>query len=279
MNEQTDIKTANPETDNSSGRYLQTMVIPPDAGKIYCECCLKTMAKMPDKYIDLTVTSPPYNMRTRIRNGEYTTREKSEHFSKKYKYFNDDMPIDVFYNFHKKVIKELLRVSKIVCYNFQTVTGSKEAFFKIIGDYHKDIKDIVIWDKGHGQPAMHNKVLNSCYEFILILEDDGKAGRVIQNAIDFRGELDNIWRITKKRNDNNKHGAIMPEKVAGTAIKYFSCKGGLVYDPFIGSGTTALASIKLGRRWIGTEIIEEYVKMANKRLEKYLNQYSFFRVV
>ena len=102
-----------------------------EINKLYNENCLETLAKMPDKFVDLVVTSPPYNMRTRIRNGEYTTREKREHFSKKYKHFGDDLSIDDFYSFHSEVLRELLRVAKIVCYNFQIVTGSKEAFFKI----------------------------------------------------------------------------------------------------------------------------------------------------
>ena len=128
--------------------------------------CLDVLKTLEDNSIDLTVTSPPYNMRTRIRNGKYTTREKGEHFSKKYKHFDDALPIDEFYRFHSSVLKELLRVSKVVCYNFQIVTGSKEAFFKIIGDFNKDIKDIIIWDKNTGQPAMHSNVLNSCYEMV-----------------------------------------------------------------------------------------------------------------
>ena len=135
---------------------------------------LKELVKLAPGAIDLTVTSPPYNMRTRIRDGEYTTREKSEHFSNKYKHFDDAMPIHDFYIFHSKILNELLRVSKVVCYNFQIVTGSKEAFFKIIGDFNKYIKDIIIWDKGSGQPAMHANVLNSCYEMILVLEGDKK---------------------------------------------------------------------------------------------------------
>ena len=47
--------------------------------------CMEYMKSLPDNSFDLIVTSPPYNMRTRVRNGQYTTREKSEHFSKKYK--------------------------------------------------------------------------------------------------------------------------------------------------------------------------------------------------
>ena len=56
---------------------------------------------------------------------------------------------------------------------------------KKVSDYQKvkkDIKDILVWDKGHGQPAMHENVTNSCYELILILEGDKKCGRMIQNG-------------------------------------------------------------------------------------------------
>ena len=81
---------------------------------IHNESCIDTMKNFDDKCIDLVLTSPPYNMRTRIRNGKYTTKEKSEHFSKKYLFFDDALPIDKFYSFHKSVLLELLRCSKIV---------------------------------------------------------------------------------------------------------------------------------------------------------------------
>ena len=55
-----------------------------EVNKIYNMDCLEGLKLLSDNSVDLVVTSPPYNMRTRIRNGEYTTREKSEHFSKKY---------------------------------------------------------------------------------------------------------------------------------------------------------------------------------------------------
>jgi site-specific DNA-methyltransferase (adenine-specific) len=247
-----------------------------EINKIYNEDCLDTMERMRDKEIDLTVTSPPYNMRTRIRNGKYTTREKGEHFSKKYKHFDDALSVEDFYTFHSKVLKELLRVSKIVCYNFQIVTGSKEAFFKIIGDFNKDIKDIIVWDKGHGQPAMHEKVLNSGYEMILILEDDKKAGRVINNATFNRGEMQNILRLGRGKKISNIHGAIFPEALPTAIIKAFSNEEDLVYDPFMGSGTTAIASILNKRNFIGSEISNEYTDIANKRVKQHQAQLTMF---
>jgi site-specific DNA-methyltransferase (adenine-specific) len=116
--------------------------------KLFNDDCLKVLPTIPDNSVNLIVTSPPYNMRTRVTNGKYTTRENSKHFSKKYKNFNDALNIEDYYFFHKEVINQMLRVSKIIFYNIQIVTGSKEALFKIIGDFNKNIKDIIVWDKG-----------------------------------------------------------------------------------------------------------------------------------
>jgi site-specific DNA-methyltransferase (adenine-specific)/modification methylase len=241
-----------------------------ETNKIYQGDCLELIDNI--KKADLVFTSPPYNMRTRIRNGKYTTREKSEHFSRKYKSFDDALSIEDYYNFHKKVIEKLLNKSKIIVYNIQIVTGSKEAWFKLIGYFSKYIKDIIVWDKGNGQPAMHDKVLNRCYELLLILEKDEKAGRVIQNSDFKRGELNDIWRIKRANNLTDKHTAIFPIALAEKVIVSFSREGDLILDNFMGLGTTALACIKTKRNFIGFEISEEYCKIANSRIQKELSQ-------
>ena len=237
-----------------------------ELNKVYLGDCLDLMPHIKSKSIDMVLTSPPYNMRTRIRNGKYTAREKSEHFSKKYKHFGDDLPIDEFYSFHKSCIVEMLRISKVVIYNFQIVTGSKEAFLKIIGDFNKDIKDIIIWDKGFGQPAMHEKVLSSAYEILLIMEDDKKCGRVIQNATFKRGEMQNILRIGRGKKISEIHSAIFPEKLAEEMIKNFSNEGDIILDPFAGSGTVGKIAKQLNRNYILIEKEPEYVKICNDRL-------------
>ena len=228
--------------------------------------CLEVMKTLPDASIDLTVTSPPYNMRTRVRNGKYTTREKSEHFSKKYEHFDDALPINEFYEFHSKVLNELLRVSKIVCYNFQIVTGSKEAFFKMIGDFNRQIKDIIIWDKNTGQPAMHSNILNSCYEFILVMENDSIAGRHITNAKFKRGEMNNILRIKRGKKIHGSHGAVFPEDLVKELILAFSSEQNVILDPFMGTGTTGVVAKKLNRKFIGIELTKEYLNVAFDRI-------------
>lgn len=66
--------------------------------------------------------------------------------------------------------------------------------------------------------------------------------------------------------DKNPHPAPFPYVMAANIIKCCSKEGDIVYDPFMGSGTTALASMKLGRHYIGSEISEKYVAMANDRI-------------
>ncbi len=240
-----------------------------DVNKIYNENCLDTLARIPDKTVALTVTSPPYNMRLRVSKGKYISRGKEPSFSNKYsEHFNDALPIEVFFELHKKIITELLRVSKVVCYNFQIVTGSKEAFFKIIGTFSSQIKDIIVWDKKTGQPAMHPQVLNSCYEMILVMEDDNKKGRAIQNSKFKRGTMDNIIRIGRGKKITSSHGAVFPEQLPCELIECFSEVGDLIYDPFSGTGTTALIASRLKRNFIGSEISEKFFTISEERLNK-----------
>lgn len=249
-----------------------------EPNKIYCENCLDTMSRMPDGFVDLTVTSPPYNMNLRIRGGVYCSRQIVDEFSSKYVGFSDNVPIDKFYVLHRKILSELLRVSKIIFYNIQIVTGSKRAFFKIIGDFSENIKDVIVWDKGCGQPSMHESVLNKRSELILIMERSDKAiSRSFEKCNFERGEISDLWDIGRKKIDKFKnHGAAFTESMAGRIIKYFSNEGDLIYDPFMGSGTTAKMAHLMKRNWIGSEISQEYVDLANKRLKKYLDQTDLF---
>jgi site-specific DNA-methyltransferase (adenine-specific) len=236
---------------------------------IYNADCLDIMKLIPDKSIDLVITSPPYNMRLRVRNGEYTEREWAEHFSKKYKNFHDALPIKEYQQFHTKVLKELLRISPIVFWNIQIVTGSKEAIFKIMGEFAEDITDIIVWDKGFGQPAMNPGVLNRGYEMIIVFEADKQNGRTFNKYYFNRGELQDIWRIKRSRDlDTSEHFAMFPESLVSKVLLNFSKRNDLIFDPFLGSGTTARVAKNLNRRFIGIEISPEYCKIAEDRLKQ-----------
>ena len=235
---------------------------------IYKEDCLKTLSRMEDDSIDLVITSPPYNMNLRISSGKYHSRQVVKELTTKYKDFSDNLPIEDFYNFHSKVLRELLRVSDLIFYNIQIVTGSKRAFFKIIGEFSDHLKDIIIWDKGHAQPAILEKVLNRQSELILIFEKDYPISRQFRKRGQFRrGTLSDIWSISRESNKLD-HGAVFPEQLVETILLNFSKSEDLIYDPFMGSGTTGAACKKLGRKFIGSEICTEYIDFARKRIKR-----------
>ena len=236
--------------------------------KIFNESCLDTMKRIPDNFVDVVITSPPYNMNLRIRNGEYCSRQIVKEISTKYEDFPDNLPIDEYYKFHSEVLKELLRISNLVFYNVQIVTGSKRAIFKMIGEFSENLKDIIIWDKRYGQPAIGEQVMNRRSELILVFEKDYPISRQFRSAVFKRGTLDDVWVIDRERKNVEGHGATFPEKLISTILENFSKKKDIIYDPFIGTGTTAVVSKKLGRNFIGSEISKKYYKECNKRIKE-----------
>lgn len=235
--------------------------------KIYNEDCLKTLKKIKDDSVDIVVTSPPYNMNLRILDGKYKSRQIVKEISTKYNDFSDNLPIEEYNKLHSKILEELLRVSDLVFYNIQIVSGSKRSIFKMIGEFSESLKDIIVWDKGHGQPAMKEQVLNRRSELILVFEKDYPISRQFRNKGYFqRGELDDLWEIKRERSKEKGHGAVFPEILVGKILENFSKPGDTVYDPFMGTGTTAVVAKKLKRNFIGSEINESYVKAADKRL-------------
>ena len=234
---------------------------------IYNEDCRETLGRMGDDAVDCVITSPPYNMNLRIRNGKYCSRQIVKEFSSKYEGFDDNLPIDDFYELHSGILKELLRVSPLVFYNISIVTGSKRAFFKMIGEFHEQLKDIVVWDKNHGQPAMAEGVLNRRTELVLVFDRDNAISRQFKQAQFYRGTLDDIWHIGRPKKVAKSHGAIFPETLVSTVIQNFTKEGDVVYDPFMGTGTSAVVSKGMGRKYIGSEISESYLNIANDRLK------------
>ena len=235
--------------------------------KIFNESCLNTLARMSDDSVDLVITSPPYNMNLRIRDGKYCSRQITKEFSTKYDGFSDNMPIAEYFDFHLRVIKELLRVAPIVFYNVQIVTGSKRAVFKLLGELNEYVKDIIVWDKENAQPAMSEGVLNRQYELIIVFAKRDAISRKFNYCNFERGTLNDVWRIKRGKKVTNLHGATFPEELVEKILTNFSRERDVVYDPFMGTGTTAVVCEKMNRRFIGSEIITSYVEVAKERLQ------------
>jgi site-specific DNA-methyltransferase (adenine-specific)/modification methylase len=234
--------------------------------KLYHGDCLDMMKDIPDNTVDMVFTSPPYNMNLRIRNGVYCSRQIVKELSTKYNHYPDNLQMDDYYLFNKRVIDECLRVSDLVFYNVQFLTGNKPALFKIIGDYHDKIKEFLIWDKGTAQPAIGDKVMNSQFEVILVFEKSSPESRRFEKGQWERGTLSNHWTIRREIKYNSDHGAAFPLELAEKVITNFSTKGDIILDPFMGTGTTGVACVNKGREFIGIELDGDYYTMAEKRI-------------
>jgi site-specific DNA-methyltransferase (adenine-specific)/modification methylase len=171
-----------------------------------------------------------------------------------------------YYQFHKNVLQELLRVSGIVFYNIQPVTGNKPAVFRLMGEFADCIKEVIIWDKVNAQPAMQQGVLNSQFEFLLVLSSVDAVTRQFKGANFERGTLSNVWPIKRQRSVVKGHGAVFPEALVGKILTNFTKEGDKVLDPFMGTGTTGVVCSKLNRKFVGIEQNEGYFETCRERL-------------
>lgn len=223
--------------------------------------CLEVLQTLSDDSVNLVLTSPPYNMNLRIRNGKYCSRQIVKEISTKYDGFDDNLPMEDYYKFNVDVIDQLLRVCDgPIFYNVQFLTGNKPALFKIIGKYAEQMKEFIIWDKLHGQPAIGEGVMNSQFEVLLVLDKNSAISRQFSQATFDRGTLSNLWAIRREKPKYKDHGATFPSKLVDTVISNFSKEGDVVLDPFMGTGSSGIGAKKLGRKYIGIELIEKYYK-------------------
>tara|TARA_R100000773_G_scaffold28806_1_gene24763 strand:- start:171 stop:878 length:708 start_codon:yes stop_codon:yes gene_type:complete len=230
---------------------------------IYNEDCFDTIAKMPNNFVDYTLTSPPYNV------GNNNMVEK------KYNNFNDKL--DNYFENQKNLINELLRVTKKhIFYNIQMLGNNKIDFLKLLGYFNNKIKDIIIWEK-KGIPHIEPGILNSSFEFIIIFSNDFPEKKKFYDA-NFKGNFNNVIKTLNPHSNpfSKKHKAIMPLDIPRLLLQKFGKKNDIWYDCYMGTGTTALACVLEKRNYIGSEISKEYIDLCYKRLKPYLTQSSLF---
>jgi len=239
-----------------------------ELNKIYCESNLETMAKMPNNFVDYVLTSPPYNVGKNGLNGE----------GKKYNLHNDTLDSSNYFEQQKHLINELLRVTKYhIFYNIQLLSGNKNSVMKLMGVFADNIKEIIIWNKKNGVPAMEQGVFNSAYEYIIVFSNDQPNKRKFYDT-EFRGTQNNVFTIKNTHSNpfSDVHKAIMPLDIPRYFMQLFGKEKDIWYDPYMGTGTTAVGAIEEKRKFIGSEISQEYIDLANKRLEPYLTQQTLF---
>jgi len=228
--------------------------------------CLERMKEIKSGSVDMVLTSPPYNMNLRIRNGKYCSRQIVKEISTKYENFSDNLPMDDYFEFNKSIVSECLRVSDLVFYNVQFLTGNKPALFKLLGHFSENVKEFIIWDKVNAQPAIGKNILNSQFEVLIVFQNSAPESRHFKTAQFDRGALSNHWSIKRGKKPVKSHGAVFPIELAERVVANFTHEDSVILDPFMGTGTTGVAAKNLNREFIGIELDDKYFNIAKDRI-------------
>jgi len=225
--------------------------------------CLDVMAQMPDGCVDLVVTDPPYN----ISKGRRTfTRRESTSIHGDYgawDHFEDD---EHFLGFTNDWLAECFRLLKdngslYSYFAVQYISFLKQMWQRLGGrDRHT-----ICWHKTNPPPHfMKNCFIGSIELISYMIKGDNptfhfKTQKEMHNFIE---------TPTCMGRERTRHRSQKREDVTRHLIEISSNPGDLIFDPFIGSGTTAVVADRLGRKFFGCDISEEYAEMALERLEK-----------
>lgn len=237
----------------------------PPLNKIYNESCFETLKKIDDNSIDLVVTSPPYN-KTGFRGIRDNSKGKGRWSGSDIDYgdFHDDLNEEDYRKEQIELLNELYRVIKdngSIFYNHKVRRADRKASHPLewILKTNCTFYQQIIWDR-NGTPDHNINYLDPTTELIFWLTK--KSPKVFKTQNRFSTE---IWRFPA--DNNNDHPAPFPKLLPSLCISLTTQENDLVYDPYMGSGTTALSSKELKRNFIGSDISKEYIELAEKRLK------------
>ncbi len=239
------------------------------------------MSLIPDNSLHLMITSPPYNV------------------SKEY---DEDLSLNEYLEMLKKAFKETYRVlvnGGRACINVANL-GRKpyiplsDYISKMMIEIGFNMRGEIIWNKAASASpstawgswmSASNPILRDIHEYILVFsKGDYKRERkkyereTKQNTIskeEFMEWTKSIWTFNAESARRVGHPAPFPIDLPYRLIQLYSFTTDIVLDPFMGSGTTAIAALKSNRNYVGFEISEEYIKLTKKRISPYENILKF----
>ncbi len=238
--------------------------------KLFCKSS-ESMEELPDNSIHLMVTSPPYNVG---------------------KDYDKDLSLEEYRRLLRNVFKEVYRTLVVggrACINIANL--GRKPYIPLHSFIIEDMLKIgffmrgeIIWNKassaspstawGSWMSAV-NPTLRDIHEYILVFSK-GNNGRDNSNnkqmsitKEEFMEFTKSMWTFPAQQARLVGHPAPFPVELPLRLIKLYTFVGDVVLDPFIGSGTTAIASVMTGRHFVGYDIEKNYIKLAEKRIEEY----------
>ena len=218
--------------------------------------CLQVLAQLPDESIDLVVTSPPYNLRNSTGNGSRAWPG--------YDGYTDDLPHEEYVAWQRQCIDEMLRVLKptgAIFYNhtWRVQDGRFQGRADILDGF--PLRQVIIWHQA-GSVNRNPGYFVPDYEVIYLITKP--KFRLLNSCTDGA-----VWRINQEQSGDFPDLPVWPVELPRRAIAATNAQ--IVLDPFIGSGTTAVAAVLEGRDFIGIEQSARHVEIARQRVAEALN--------
>jgi site-specific DNA-methyltransferase (adenine-specific) len=228
----------------------------------------ESMQELPDNSLHLMVTSPPYNV----------TKE-----------YDADLSLDEYLQLLRGVFSETYRVlvdGGRACINVANLGRRpylplSDFISHIMLEIGFQMRGEIIWNKGAGAgvsmawgswQSASNPVLRDVHEYILVFSKgsftrkklDGKENTISKEQ--FMEWTKSVWTINPESAQKIGHPAPFPVELPYRLIQLYTFQGDVILDPFMGSGSTAIAALKADRKYVGYDNNPEYVKLANERI-------------
>ena len=256
-------------------QYVENEIPAQSLDKIICSSS-DNMKELPDNSVHLMVTSPPYNVG---------------------KDYDNDLTLSEYLAFLKSVWQETHRVlvpGGRVCINVANL--GRKPYIPLASFIINDMLDLgflmrgeLIWDKNtSASPSTawgtwlspRNAILRDIHEYILVFckdtftrENPQKRKSTITKE-EFLEYTKSVWQFPAVRARKIGHPAPFPKELPYRCIQLYTFKDEVVLDPFIGSGQTAIAAIESNRHFVGYDIDDEYVKLANRRISEFRTNFE-----
>lgn len=252
--------------------------------KIYCEDCRDTMVRI-GGMIDCVLTSPPYN--TQGHHGSDISKHQQL-----YESYGDDMTEEEYCEWTCRLFDgfdNVLKPNGSVLYNISYSSKQPWTLWNLIADIQRNtvftVSDCIIWKKRNALPNTEspNKLTRICeYVFVFCRKSELQTFNCYKEKGVGKNSGQQTYRnyfnfIEAPNNDENCpiHKATFSSVLVEKLLLLYTKRSDVVYDPFMGTGTTAIGCIKQNRHYIGSEISQRYVNWAQERIEKENSQLKF----
>jgi site-specific DNA-methyltransferase (adenine-specific) len=250
------------------GEYVEHPAPPEALDRILCKSA-ETMDDLPDASVHLMVTSPPYNVG---------------------KDYDEDFSLDEYLSFLCRVWAEVYRVlvpGGRACVNVANL--GRRPYIPLHAFIVEDwlalgalMRGEIIWNKAASSAgstawgswtSAANPTLRDVHEYILVFSKGrfsrpakGRTSTVTKE--EFLELTKSVWTFPAEKARAVGHPAPFPVELPRRLIQLYTFQGDVILDPFMGSGQTAIAAVQAGRHYVGYEISEEYLRLAERRIQE-----------